>query len=253
MDLLHAAGIAVDLATATASPPPWLTAPAPRDAARSTPTARTLWPGGRQACCPSSPVYREHALALCTRARQALPRPPGAGAVARRPTSSAATTPTATATSARRRSATGCARRYGDLDALNDAWGTAFWSQRYTDFERGPAAARGADLRQPDPAARLPPVLLRRAARQLRRRARRAARGSPPACRSPPTSWSCADIRGMDYWRWAPRGRRRLQRPLPRSPPRTGGHRRAGVQRRPDPRRSPAAGRGCSWSTRRAP
>ena len=25
----------------------------------------TLWPGGRQAFCPSSPVYREHALRLC--------------------------------------------------------------------------------------------------------------------------------------------------------------------------------------------
>ena len=26
--------------------------------------------------------------------------------------------------------------RYGDLDALNAAWGTAFWSQRYTDWEQ---------------------------------------------------------------------------------------------------------------------
>ena len=25
--------------------------------------------------------------------------------------------------------------RYGDLDALNDAWGTAFWSQRYGDWD----------------------------------------------------------------------------------------------------------------------
>ena len=26
-------------------------------------------------------------------------------------------------------------QRYGDLDALNDAWGTSFWSQRYHDWE----------------------------------------------------------------------------------------------------------------------
>ena len=26
-------------------------------------------------------------------------------------------------------------RRYGTLDALNDAWGTAFWSQRYGDWD----------------------------------------------------------------------------------------------------------------------
>ena len=26
------------------------------------------------------------------------------------------------------------ARRYGSVEALNEAWGTAFWSQRYGDF-----------------------------------------------------------------------------------------------------------------------
>ncbi len=63
LDLLHDAGIAVDLATATASPPPWLsrrypeTLPVDRE-------GRRLWPGGRQAWCPSSPVFRELALAL---------------------------------------------------------------------------------------------------------------------------------------------------------------------------------------------
>jgi beta-galactosidase len=27
-------------------------------------------------------------------------------------------------------------RRYGTLDALNDAWGTAFWSQHYTEWDQ---------------------------------------------------------------------------------------------------------------------
>ena len=27
------------------------------------------------------------------------------------------------------------ADRYGDVDALNDAWGTTFWSQRYGSFD----------------------------------------------------------------------------------------------------------------------
>ena len=75
-------GSSVDLATATASPPPWLTHRHP-EMLPVTQDGRTLWPGGRQAFCPSSPVYREHALALCTRDGRALPRPPGAGAVAR--------------------------------------------------------------------------------------------------------------------------------------------------------------------------
>ena len=65
MDELHAAGIRVDLATATASPPPWLTHQHP-EVLPVTADGRTLWPGGRQSFCPSSPVYREHALELCT-------------------------------------------------------------------------------------------------------------------------------------------------------------------------------------------
>src|SRR4051794_20912627 len=63
MDLLHEHGIAVDLATATASPPPWLTTKHPEilpvDA-----DGRTAWPGARQHWRPTSPVFREHALRL---------------------------------------------------------------------------------------------------------------------------------------------------------------------------------------------
>src|SRR6478752_6945947 len=65
LDLLHAGGIAVDLATATASPPPWLSHRYPETLPRLA-DGTVLWPGGRQAWCPSSPVYRERALALVT-------------------------------------------------------------------------------------------------------------------------------------------------------------------------------------------
>ena len=79
----HAAGIGIDLATATASPPPWLTAlhpemlPMTRDGTR-------LWPGGRQGFCPSSPVYRERCPGPVPRAGRALRPPRRAPAVARR-------------------------------------------------------------------------------------------------------------------------------------------------------------------------
>ena len=75
-------------ASPSTSPPrprprrPWLSAahpeilPVDRD-------GHTLWPGSRQAWCPSSPVYREHALALTTQLATALPRPPRPGDVAR--------------------------------------------------------------------------------------------------------------------------------------------------------------------------
>lgn len=54
MDLLHAHGIAVDLATATASPPPWLTAKHPEILPVDR-HGRTLWPGARQHWRPTSP------------------------------------------------------------------------------------------------------------------------------------------------------------------------------------------------------
>ena len=82
MDLMAGADIAVDLATATATPPPWFshaypqTLPVDRD-------GHTLWPGSRQAWCPTAAPYREHALALDHAARHPLPRPPRAGDVAR--------------------------------------------------------------------------------------------------------------------------------------------------------------------------
>src|SRR5689334_5173464 len=58
MDLLARHAIKVNLATATASPPPWLAKLYPE----SLPVTREgikLWPGGRQQYCPSSPIYRE--------------------------------------------------------------------------------------------------------------------------------------------------------------------------------------------------
>ena len=61
LDLLHGNGIAVDLATATASPPPWL-AGRTRRSARSTPRGTRMEIGSRQTWCPSSPVFREHSL-----------------------------------------------------------------------------------------------------------------------------------------------------------------------------------------------
>src|SRR3954454_20125762 len=63
LDLLHANDIAVDLATATASPPAWMPQLDPEVLPQLADGSR-LWPGGRQAYCPSSSTYREHALRL---------------------------------------------------------------------------------------------------------------------------------------------------------------------------------------------
>ncbi len=129
MDLLSDAGIAVCLGTATASPPPWLstmhpeTLPVDRD-------GRRLWPGSRQHFCPSSPVFREHAARLVQRLAQRYGEHPALGAWH--------------VGNEYGVHVSGCfcdvsaddfrrwlQARYGDLDALNRAWSTSFWSQRY--------------------------------------------------------------------------------------------------------------------------
>ncbi|WP_030526508.1 beta-galactosidase [Phycicoccus jejuensis] len=133
MDLLHAHGIAVDLATATATPPPWLSAAYPE----ILPVDReghTLWPGSRQAWCPSSPLYREFALALTDRMAQRYHDHPALAMWHVSNEYACHNLPCYCDTCAvffRR----WLERRYGTLDALNEAWGTAFWSQRYTAWD----------------------------------------------------------------------------------------------------------------------
>ena len=132
MDGLHAGGIRVCLATATASPPPWFSYAHPETLPVDA-DGRRLTYGSRQAICPSSPVYRQAALALTEQlARRYHDHPALAlwhvhneyachNAYCYCDTSAAAFRDW-------------LQRRYGDLDALNAAWGTAFWSQTYTDW-----------------------------------------------------------------------------------------------------------------------
>jgi beta-galactosidase len=63
IDLLHGAGIGVDLATGTASPPPWAHERYPEILPRRDDGA-VLGPGSRQHFAPSSPVYRRLAADL---------------------------------------------------------------------------------------------------------------------------------------------------------------------------------------------
>jgi beta-galactosidase len=134
IERLHAGGVRVDLATATASPPPWLTRRHP-EMLPVTADGTVLWPGSRQAFCPSSPVYREHALELCGRLAD---RYGGHEAVVMWHVGNELGCHNARCycdvSAAAFRD--WLAQRYeGDVDRLNAAWGTAFWSQRYGDFE----------------------------------------------------------------------------------------------------------------------
>jgi beta-galactosidase len=133
MDLLHANGILVDLATATASPPPWLTTAHPEILPVDR-LGQTVWPGGRQHWRPTSPVFRSHALRLVA-------------AMAARYAGHPALTAWHISNElgchnvydysddAARAFRVWLRARYGTVEALNGAWGTAFWSQRYGSFD----------------------------------------------------------------------------------------------------------------------
>ncbi len=129
LDLLHANGIGVALATPTASTPPWMNHRWPETLPQNPDgTIRTY--GSRNAYCPSSPVYREFADKIS----EAL-----AARYAHHPAlriwhigNEFGTVCYCDRCAARFR--TWLQVRYGDLDGLNEAWGTAFWSQRYSDW-----------------------------------------------------------------------------------------------------------------------
>ncbi|MFE3902191.1 beta-galactosidase [Streptomyces sp. NPDC059153] len=134
MDLLHAGGIGVDLATATASPPPWLTTAHP-EILPVTATGETLWPGARQHWRPTSPVFRTHALRLVRELATRYASHPALVAwhVNNELGCHNVYDYSDDAAHAFR---TWLLRRYTTLEALNHAWGTAFWSQRYSDWDQ---------------------------------------------------------------------------------------------------------------------
>jgi beta-galactosidase len=134
VDLLHAHDVKVDLATATASPPAWLARAHP-EMLPVRADGTVLWPGGRQGFCPSSPVYREHALRLC---RAMAERYGDHDALALWHVGNELGSHNALCyCDVSAEAFRGwLAARYGDVDRLNDAWGTAFWSQHYESFDQ---------------------------------------------------------------------------------------------------------------------
>src|SRR3954469_297701 len=133
LNLLHGAGIAVDLATATASPPPWLSRAYP-EILPVDHDGRRLYPGSRQAFCPSSPIVRHRQLALVEQLAKHFGGHPSL--VLWHVDNELACHNAHCYCDVSAEAFRGwLRRRYSDLDRLNDAWGTAFWSQRYTDWE----------------------------------------------------------------------------------------------------------------------
>jgi beta-galactosidase len=130
IDLLHANGIAVDLATATASPPPWLTELHP-EVLPLNGQGETIWPGGRQQWRPTSPVFRRYALALVQKLAERYADHP-ALSMWHISNELGCHNVYDFSDDAARAFRGWLEARYGTLAELNRAWGTAFWSQNYS-------------------------------------------------------------------------------------------------------------------------
>lgn len=130
LDLLHAGGVGVCLATPTASPPPWMGARHPETLPRDE-NGTTVWYGSRNQFCASSPTYREHALRITEDLAARYAEHPALRMWHVGNEYGTHCWCDQTARHFRR----WLRERYGTLDALNDAWGTAFWSQRYDSWE----------------------------------------------------------------------------------------------------------------------
>ncbi|WP_017589876.1 beta-galactosidase [Nocardiopsis ganjiahuensis] len=134
MDRLHENGIAVDLATATASPPAWLTTAHP-EVLPVTRTGETVGPGARQHWRPTSPVFRRYALELTTALAEHYGGHPALAAwhVNNELGCHNVHDYSDDAAAAFR---SWLRDRYTTIDGLNHAWATDFWSQRYTDWDQ---------------------------------------------------------------------------------------------------------------------
>ena len=236
LDRLHANGVAVDLATPTASPPPWFTLAHP-DALPVTPDGTRLVHGSRDTYCLTAPAYRGAAVRIASALAQRYGDHPALALW--HVHNEYATLCWCEHTAAAFR---GWLRaRHGSLDVLNEAWGTTFWSQRYTGWEQIVPPRATQWHRNPGQA-----LDFRRFFSDEVIAAYREQRDAIRAHSDRPVTTNLMHARLPEHRPVGarPRGRPGRDRPLPgRAGSRRGGGRR--VRRGPRPFVRRAAGRGC--------
>ncbi|SDQ04904.1 beta-galactosidase [Microbacterium sp. cf332] len=139
--LLHENGIAVDLGTPTASPPAWFFAAHP-DARAVNRDGVVMGFGSRGMASHSAPAYRDAAVRIAATLAERYADHPG---VVMWHVHNEYGVPVGEDYSAHSQRAwrIWLQEKYGSLEALNAAWGTAFWGQHYGQWEHVgvPAAA----------------------------------------------------------------------------------------------------------------
>ncbi len=153
LDKLHEGGIAVDLATATASPPPWFYRQHPEATMVDARGVRRSF-GSRQVYCTASPAFRDAATDLVTEMAKRYHDHPAVVMwhVGNEYGNHNAHCMCDTSAAAFRE---WLRSRYGTIEGLNDAWTTTFWSQRYTDWDQIDPPREVSDNSHPNPGHQL--------------------------------------------------------------------------------------------------
>lgn len=133
IDKLGKAGIATDLASATATAPLWLYEKHPEVLPRDK-YGHQVNAGSRQSWSPTSPVFKEYALTLCRKLAERYGSNPYVTAwhMGNEYGWNNREDYSDNALEAFR---AWCRRKYGTIDALNQAWGTTFWGQEMNSFD----------------------------------------------------------------------------------------------------------------------
>jgi beta-galactosidase len=199
LDMLADGGIDVDLGTPTAAPPAWFWRAYPQ----SRPVTRDgvqLGFGSRGMVSPSSLEYRRAAVAI---ADQLAARYRSHPALAMWHVHNEYGTPITEdySDNSVRAFREWLQNRYGDLDNLNQAWGTTFWGQTYGDWEEVDAPRRSATVT--NPAQRLDFARFSNAALlECFRAERDAIRAHTPGLPIT-TNFMATSCPSVDYWTWA--------------------------------------------------
>ncbi|MFF2367104.1 beta-galactosidase [Streptomyces sp. NPDC058122] len=195
MDLMHEHGVGVVLATPTSSPPPWMGRLHPETLPRDE-DGRTEWWGSRQHFSHSSAVYRRCAAAITEDLAARYASHPAL--IMWHINNEYCTVDYGDeAADAFRRWLRG---RYGTVEALNTAWGTAFWGQGYDDWHEVIPPRRAHYMKNPTHALdfkRFTSDMLLECYVAERDIVRRHSPGTPVTTNFMPM-WV-----GQDAWRWA--------------------------------------------------
>jgi beta-galactosidase len=199
LDLLAAAEISVDLATPTAAPPAWFLRRYPQ----SRPVTRegvVLSGAARATFCPTSPEYRRAATRITEELATRYADHP-ALVMWHVHNEYGGHVPACYCDRCAAGFRVWLQARHGDLDTLNHAWGTAFWGQRYGDWDEIDPPRLAPTV--VNPTLRLDfmryscDALLEcfRAERDI---LHRLSPGVPVT-----TNFMATNCKNIDYWRWA--------------------------------------------------